>query len=1762
MLIIRNINVCFVCLFAIVFAATYTIASSYHDALSHHTVWLVSPVNDSYTNQNNDSILFTFNHTGYLLGVVNCTLFLDGSSVNYTTGVPADTNTGVYSNVSINEGARYWWINCTNGTVSESSLDAGGNFTLNVDWTLPFIGFVDPTPDDGNMTTSNWAYINGTISDSGSPDNLTAFIDWNRSLVGWWRFNLESGENDTFVRDWSSYGNNGTILKTNPGIDNCTGNCSGWTTNGKFGYAMRFDGVDDYVDAGNGASFGNMGAMTVEVWFKTITLGAVVGRLNSTWITAPNGDFNLQVGNVIYFQLRMGGSTRTANTANLGLDDDVWHHVIGVWNNDNLYIYVDGGLKTGPVAASGAFNVSTNKIFIGKREASTSELPYNGSIDEVRIWNRALSEEEINASYNTGIYRLYHNFTNLTEGTYTYTAYAQDLAGNVNQTETRTITIDLPPYSVNICQDLTIENGVYILTGNVSSAGTCFTIKADNITLDGGGYWITYSQSEYTTGYAINNSDGYDNITIKNSNIVQDSTSLNDYAIYFSGLTNGTIQNNTITTSGINAYGVRLVSSSDSSIANNTITTSGINGAGVFLALSSSSSIANNTISISGDSGYGVRLASSSSSSIANNTIITLGINGVGVYLDSSSNSNIANNTITTLNTSGYGVELYDYSNYNAIANNIITTSGSGGDGVFLYTSSNSNITNNTITTSGSGGDGVWFYGSNTNTLLNNIISTSNTTAYGVYILSSSSNNITGGSVIAKNSYDYYWEDAGTTSNVTNTNFTALRQIYFADATSWFNYRNDSSNNIWLKTNVSAAGSINRTLINWNNALMLWNDTNSTADVDTRYNITGLLADTIYHVYNTSGGIQTKSYALTTDANGILPSFTIELRGKTKIKVQEGKHIITILSPLNKTYNTNTVWFNVTSDDDGSWCGYSLDGAANVSMANDTTTLFFDQNDSMADGSHYCEISCNDTLGNMNISIAYFAVDTEPPIITNLTASNLIFNKSVKTNISVEFTDNLAVNTTSYLVYDSSGNYVCDSGCFMLVDKNVSSTSANITSQWNSIFYVFNSTARAPVKVYPSGASDGFFFGTIDEDGNSTSNNSARVRVFVFDVMNSPDSYLLENASNTSQVFNYTPGVSTFTTDAPTGENKTVVMDSIFNVSNELIIGQYYINVTAYDNASNYATNTTSLLNVTCTEAWVYSDWSACSSGIQTRTAIDVNNCGTTTYRAVLSQSCSTGGGSSSGGGSPSGAVVFVPTVSGCVNNTGCMGGQLCEESECVDVLCGYCEYAKDHACRKYECCADTECALGLSCRDNKCVVKDEGNPDGADNIKEDAWRAIESARDAISRNKDIKNTSVAEGVLKEAESAYEDEDYDTAKESAIRASQLVLEALPWETEPTLRGYLNPAYCAIVLLILVIVAVFLKRRDIMLFVSGKGARLHKIEEIEHYIETIMPIIRKMNDEASVYETKLSGFSLIGAKKDAAKRMLDEGNEKADEEIQRIVDMLADLRDNDDGGNTGDERKFNLHRIEEIEKYIQEIKPIIREMKRRALIDARNASLVPLIEAEKNEARRMAEADNKGTNEKIRGIVDRIVALKARTARGMQDEREFNLQRIEEIEQYIEHITPIIRKMKERAAVYEKCHSSLSLIETKRMMGKNNKRTDEEIQKIVDILASLKAETDELNRTDDELASYHKIEEIEQYIEQIRPIITELRKLGYIDDKKVHELSLIEGKKRYAEKLLREKSPFAEAQIDVTVDALADFKKEIEWHIDAHKYEHV
>ncbi len=226
------------------------------------------------------------------------------------------------------------------------------------------------------------------------------------------------------------------------------------------------------------------------------------------------------------------------------------------------------------------------------------------------------------------------------------------------------------PIEVTSCRTLDLANTIYTLTANVNSTDTCFNITANNVTLDCKGKEINYSSDGGDYEYGVYSDKNF--TTIKNCNITEGlAAGYYDYGIYLDGASNGTIDNNTITTSGLYGRGILLSSSSTNTLSNNSITTSGFGGNGIYLYLSSNSNITGNIITTSGYNGY-------------------------GIYLYISSNSNtLSSNTITTSGSSGYGTYLQSNSNSNTLSNNTITTSGSDGYGIYLASSSLNNLTNN-----------------------------------------------------------------------------------------------------------------------------------------------------------------------------------------------------------------------------------------------------------------------------------------------------------------------------------------------------------------------------------------------------------------------------------------------------------------------------------------------------------------------------------------------------------------------------------------------------------------------------------------------------------------------------------------------------------------------------------------------------------------------------------------------------------------------------------------------------------------------------------------------------------------------------------------------------------------------------------------------------------------------------------------------------------------------------------------------------------
>jgi len=231
--------------------------------------------------------------------------------------------------------------------------------------------------------------------------------------------------------------------------------------------------------------------------------------------------------------------------------------------------------------------------------------------------------------------------------------------------------------------------------------------------------------------------------------------------------------------------------------------------------------------------------------------------------------------------TGNYSINNTGFSNVTVKNCRINGSSSNSHDGILYYQASNGTISNNIITEANYGIS--LLYSSN-----NNISDNNATAAYTIYIYSSSNNSILGGSIKnpsgEKESKIYNLFNISSTNSFRNTNFTAKRQIYLNNTNDWFNYNNDTTGGVWLNTSLSVAQpTITRELVNINQTLVQWNDTNTTGTgITATYNVSGLLASTYYNVYNNS----VLAYTRQSSSEGWL-NFTILLGSEHEIKVEK-----------------------------------------------------------------------------------------------------------------------------------------------------------------------------------------------------------------------------------------------------------------------------------------------------------------------------------------------------------------------------------------------------------------------------------------------------------------------------------------------------------------------------------------------------------------------------------------------------------------------------------------------------------------------------------------------------------------------------------------------------------------------------------------------------------------------------------------------------------------------------------------------------------
>jgi hypothetical protein len=233
------------------------------------------------------------------------------------------------------------------------------------------------------------------VSSSGTAKgDVWSFTTWgepNLYLVGWWQ--LDEGDGNTA---YDSAGDNDGNLVGDP--------C--WVPGYVGTYALDFDGAADYVDVNSSAELELDLNGTISAWVRAEDLyqHSIVNKRGGSDGGNKSENYWLTFGSVDNCSIVIGdGANYCQALFEAGqVSTDEWHHLVGTWSTVEMSIYLDGmqkDVETNTLATVTSSNSYPLRIGYDSRAG----WYFDGKIDDVRIYDRALSAEEIQQLYQEGL---------------------------------------------------------------------------------------------------------------------------------------------------------------------------------------------------------------------------------------------------------------------------------------------------------------------------------------------------------------------------------------------------------------------------------------------------------------------------------------------------------------------------------------------------------------------------------------------------------------------------------------------------------------------------------------------------------------------------------------------------------------------------------------------------------------------------------------------------------------------------------------------------------------------------------------------------------------------------------------------------------------------------------------------------------------------------------------------------------------------------------------------------------------------------------------------------------------------------------------------------------------------------------------------------------------------------------------------------------------------------------------------------------------
>ncbi len=427
-------------------------------------------------------------------------------------------------------GGNYWATPTNTGysqTCMDKNLDGlcddAYSISNNVDY-LPlteytntmYIFFNSPAPENASLTNGTNITLNLTL-----PYNLIKHVwfVWNGTKYNIFDdhtillLNLENNTLDNSMYSHYTESSNATFIK------------------GKHGNCILFNGLDTNITINN-SIYLNPENITIEAWFKLDNMkdGMLVDKEGSYRLWFDN--YGNNVWNNIVFEI-WNGSNWNQLVITREWELDKWYFVVATFDGHSMKIYLNGK-KIGEKEFNYTIPYSDENLLIGTYKYDHLSYTFNGSIDEIKLYNYPLNESEVLFHYKLYYNRteLLKNFDQLLDGTYTYYGkiknnehvnYTYDNGVEYNNSNQRYLYVDTTPPKISFVYPTPLNNSmVRELTINVSANDS----HLNKITL-----------------YVFNNTSVVDTYTCNNTTVCYHVFSLNE-GVYYVNATALDILNN------------------------------------------------------------------------------------------------------------------------------------------------------------------------------------------------------------------------------------------------------------------------------------------------------------------------------------------------------------------------------------------------------------------------------------------------------------------------------------------------------------------------------------------------------------------------------------------------------------------------------------------------------------------------------------------------------------------------------------------------------------------------------------------------------------------------------------------------------------------------------------------------------------------------------------------------------------------------------------------------------------------------------------------------------------------------------------------------------------------------------------------------------------------------------------------------------------------------------------------------------------------